>query len=168
MRQQLEQEVAYMLARKGKRFTDGKLIKKCLNAVAKEMCSEKINVFSTISLSANTVACRVENLGGNIVLQFKDKATKFECYSFALDESTDVSDTSQLLLFVRGIDVNFEITEELMSVHSTHGTTTGLEIFAQVKKSESEYNLEWKKLKCIATNGGKNICKNRKRFNREN
>ena len=43
--------------------------------------------------------------------------------------------TSQLLLFVRGIDVNFEITEELISVNSMHGTTTDLDIFAQVEKS---------------------------------
>ena len=77
------------------------------------MCPEKINVFFTISLSANTVARRVENLGRNLVLQLKDKATKFECCSFALDESTDVSDTSQLLLFVKGIDVNFEILRNL-------------------------------------------------------
>ena len=86
--------MAYVLAKKGMPFTDGELFKKCLNAVAKEMCPEKINVFSTISLAANTVARRVEDLGRNIVLQLKDKAVKLEYYSFALDKSTDVSDTS--------------------------------------------------------------------------
>ena len=57
--------------------------------------------------------------------------------------STHVSHTSQLLLFVREIDVDFEITEELMSVHSMHETTTDLDIFAQIENSVSEYNLEW-------------------------
>ena len=34
----------------------------------------------------------------------------------ALDESTDIEDTAQLLVFIRGIDENFEITEELLSL----------------------------------------------------
>ena len=45
-----------------------------------------------------------------------------------------------------------------MSVHSMHGIITGLNIFAQVEKSVSEYNREWKKLKCITTDGGRNMC----------
>ena len=119
--------VAHILAKKGKPFTDGELIKRCLNEAAQEMCPEKVDVFSAISLSANTVSRRVESLGRNIMSQLKDKAREFECFSVALDESTDVSDTSQLLLFVRGVNVNFQITEELASVHSMHGTTTGQE-----------------------------------------
>jgi hypothetical protein len=150
--------VAHILAKKGKPFTDGELIKKCLNEAAQEMCPEKVDVFSAISLSANTVSRRVESLGRNIMSQLKDKAREFECFSVALDESTDVSDTSQLLLFVRGVNVNFQITEELASVHSMHGTTTGQEIFAEVEKSVAEYNLEWKQLKCITTDGGRNMC----------
>ena len=157
MRQELDQAFMWLLTCWLKKVSLLRMANLLKNAVAKEMCPEKINVFSTISLSANTVARRVENLGRNIVLQLKDKTTKFECYSFALDESTDVSDTSQLLLFVRGINVNFKITQELMSIHSMHGITTGLDIFAQVEKLISDYNLEWKKLKCIMTDGGKNM-----------
>ena len=73
--------VAHMLAKKGKPFIDGELIKRCLKEVAKEMCPEKVDVFSVISLSANTVARRVENLERNIVSQLKDKAREFECFS---------------------------------------------------------------------------------------
>ena len=82
------------------------------------MCPEKVDVFSAISLSANTVSRRVENIGRNIMSQLKDKVKGFEFFSIALDESTDVPDTSQLLLFIRGININFDITEELASVHS--------------------------------------------------
>ncbi|XP_029654922.1 general transcription factor II-I repeat domain-containing protein 2-like [Octopus sinensis] len=154
--------VANLLAKKGKPFTDGELIKKCLNEVAKEMCPENVDLFSAISLSANTVARRVEHIERNIKSQLKDKASKFVCFSVALDESIDVSDTSQLLLFIRGINANFEITEELVSVHSMHGTTTGIDIFREVEKSVAEYNLEWKKLKCITTDGGRNMCGTKK------
>ena len=154
--------VIHMLAKKGKQFTGGELIKKCLNEAAKEICPEKVDVFSAISLSANTVSRRVENIGRNIMSPLKDKVKGFEFFSIALDESTDVSDTSQLLLFIRGININFDITEELASVHSMHGTTTGLDIFTEVEKSVSEYNLDWKKLKCITTDGGRNMCGIRK------
>ncbi|KAG6940107.1 GTF2I repeat domain containing 2, partial [Chelydra serpentina] len=89
-------------------------------------------------------------------------AKKFEWFSLALDKATDVSNTSQLLLFIRGVGSNFEVMEELASVHSMHGTTTGEEIFKEVEKSLSQYNLQWKQLKCSTTNGGRNMCGSKK------
>lgn len=74
----------------------------------------------------------VENIGRNIVSQLKDKAREIECVSFAFDESTDVSDTSQLLLFIRGTSVDSEITEEQRRTRS---------FFAIVEKSMAEYHL---------------------------
>ena len=106
----------------------------------------------------NNATRRVENIERNIKSQLKDKPGKFVCFSVAFDESVDVSDTSQLLLFIRGIYANFEITEELACVHSMHGTTTSIDIFREVEKSVAEYNLEWEKLKCITTDGGRNMC----------
>ena len=40
--------------------------------------------------------------------QLKIVSKKFEYFSLALDESTDISDTSQLLIFVRGLNADFE------------------------------------------------------------
>ena len=37
--------VAQLIASSGKPFTDGEFVKKCLDAVAKEMCPEKKDVF---------------------------------------------------------------------------------------------------------------------------
>lgn len=42
-------QVAHLLVKQGKLFTDGEFIKSYFIAVAKEMCSEKINLFKTIS-----------------------------------------------------------------------------------------------------------------------
>ena len=49
----------------------------------------------------------------------------FQWLSIALDESTDIQDTAQLLIYLRGIDENFEITEKLLSMESLKDTATG-------------------------------------------
>ena len=50
-------------------------------------------------------------------------------FSFALDESTDVMDVSQLLILIRTIDSSYEVHEELLKLVSLHDTTTGTDIF---------------------------------------
>ncbi|CAM5176061.1 unnamed protein product [Natator depressus] len=155
--------VAHLLAKRGKPFTDSELVKICMIQAAEEICPGKVDLCKTISLLANTVAHRIEDIGSNIIFQLNEKAKKFEWFSLALDESTDVSDTSQLLLFIRGVGSNFEVPEELASVHSMHRTTTGEEIFKEVEKSLSQYNLQWKQLKCITTDGGRNMCSSKKK-----
>ena len=63
----------------------------------------------------------------------------------------------KLLLFIGGINANIEITEEIVSVHRMHRTTTGMDIFRELQMLMDEYNLVGKKLKCIATNGDSNM-----------
>ena len=58
--------VAHLLAKEGKPFTDGELIKSCLIVAAEEMCPENVDLFKSISLSARTVARRVKEIGTNI------------------------------------------------------------------------------------------------------
>ena len=70
------------------------------------MCPEKVDIFSAISFSASTVSRIIKDIARNIKSQLKGKASKFVCFSVALDESIDVSDITQLLFFIRGINVN--------------------------------------------------------------
>ena len=74
-----------------------------------------------------------------------------------MDESTDLTSTSQLLIFICGVNLNFEITEQLASVCSMHGTTTGEDLFLEVEKTLQCYSLHWNKLQCITVDGGKNM-----------
>ncbi|GFR08065.1 general transcription factor II-I repeat domain-containing protein 2 [Trichonephila clavata] len=125
--------VALEIAKRGKPFTDGEMIKECIIAVAEEMCPEKVNLLKTVSMSANTVARRVENIAENISSQLFDKNGHVEWFSLALDESTDVSDTAQVLIYIRGVDKSYEVHEELLDMYSIHGTTTGRDIFKGVE-----------------------------------
>ena len=106
-------------------FVFGEMIKECVIVVAQEICPENGNLFKTVSLSANTVARRVQDIAENISSQLSDKNGHLEWFSLAVDESMDVLDTAQVLIFIRGIDKSYEVYEELFDVHSIHGTTTG-------------------------------------------
>ena len=53
---------------------------------------------------------------------------KFSYYSLDTDEITDATDTAQLLVFVRGIDDNFDASEELAGMQSMQDRTTGKDI----------------------------------------
>ncbi|XP_076354461.1 general transcription factor II-I repeat domain-containing protein 2-like isoform X1 [Tachypleus tridentatus] len=134
------------MVERGKLFTDGNFIKECMIKAANELCPEKANFFESISLSAISVVRTAEELGENIALQLHQKARNFLWYSLALDESTDLLSTSQLLMFIHGIDLDFQITEELPSVCSMHGRTTGEDIFMEAHKTLQDYNLQLNQL----------------------
>jgi hypothetical protein len=70
----------------------------------------------------------------------------FTIFSLALDENTDTYDTAQLLIFVRGIDAEFEITEELAGLQSEEGTTNGEDIFQKMCEILRSLHLNWKEL----------------------
>ena len=73
-----------------------------------------------------------------------------------------IEDTAQLLVFIRGIDENFEITEELLSLEHLKDTTTGQDLFESVENCLDRSVLPLHKLANITTDGappltGKNV-----------
>ena len=79
-------KVANILSKRGKPLTDGTVVQECLLAVIGEICSGKLDLFNTISLSAPTMTRRVTDIAQNLEFQLKAKASKFVNYSFALDD----------------------------------------------------------------------------------
>ncbi|XP_068103334.1 general transcription factor II-I repeat domain-containing protein 2A-like [Hyperolius riggenbachi] len=104
-----------------------------------------------------TITRRVEDLGSDLQLQLKKKASQFVMFSIAADESTDVSDVAQLLVFIRGVTPMFEITEELAAMKSMHGTTTGEDLFREVSEVINDLALDWSKLVGVTTDGAKSM-----------
>ena len=145
--------VTYHIAKHNKPFSDGEFIKKCMLDVADQVCPEKRQKFEEVSLSRRTLARRIETIGENLTSQLKGLVPSFQLFSLALDESTDVDDTAQLLIFVRGISENFEITEELLSMESMKDTTTGGDIFECVGNAFRTMELPWQKMVSVTTDG---------------
>jgi len=103
-----------MIAKVRKPFTESEFVKKCVLQAAHIVCPEKKVQFNNISLSANTVAERISGLSSDIYDQMR--------------QQTSQTDTSQLAIYVRGVDDNFELMEELLTVIPMHGQTPAKDI----------------------------------------
>ena len=142
-----------LIAKKMKPFTDGEFVKECLMNVVEIVCPEKRTLFENISLSARTVTRRIEDMATDVKDSLQNSVTTFEYFSVALDESTDIQDTAQLAIFIRGIDSKFEIMEELVKLEPLMGTTTGKDILDAFLRCVTEMKLDLRKLISVTTDG---------------
>lgn len=90
------------IAERGNPFSDGEFVKIAWK-VLWMLFSRIRSLVKNVSLSHQTVARRVDNLARNIQESLIKRLDDCEFYSLALDESTNISDTAQLALFVRGV-----------------------------------------------------------------
>jgi hypothetical protein len=60
-----------------------------------------------------------------------------------MNESNDITDTAQLLIFIREIDATFMVHEELGGLCSLKGTTTGEDLFLKVQGTLASLELSW-------------------------
>ncbi|XP_041447439.1 general transcription factor II-I repeat domain-containing protein 2-like [Xenopus laevis] len=146
-------QVAKLIARTGRPFVEGEFVKECLLSVAKEMCPEKADLFGTVSLSGPTITRRIEEMGDNLHQKLQNASKKICYFSLALDESNDVRDSAQLLIFIRATNDHFEVTEELAALQSIKGTTTGEDIYEKVCQTMNDLELDWAKLASVTTDG---------------
>lgn len=58
----------------------------------------------------------------------------FKAHSLAFDESTDISDTSQLEFFIIGVNESFQVTQELLNLVSLKDTTKCKDVFSSHNK----------------------------------
>jgi hypothetical protein len=86
-------------------------------------------------------------------LSWYNLAQKFEAFSVIVDGNTDVVDTAQLTIFIRGMDLNYDITEELVALSSMKGSITGIELYEQVMRTIEKFNLNLNKIYGITTDG---------------
>ena len=152
-------EISRKIAVAGKSFTEREFIKKCMSRVVSLICPNEIKKFENVSLSRTTVQRRIEDIAVNITDQLCQKAMQFSYYFLAIDECTDSTDMVQLLVFVKGIDDNFNVSEELAGMQSMQGRTTGKDTCSAIidcvtKKLSSDF----KKLVGLCFDGAPAMC----------
>uniref|UniRef100_A0A6P7HAL3 General transcription factor II-I repeat domain-containing protein 2A-like n=1 Tax=Diabrotica virgifera virgifera TaxID=50390 RepID=A0A6P7HAL3_DIAVI len=145
--------IAAILAKKSKPFSDGEIVKECLESVAEMLCPEKKKEFSKISLSRQTITRRVDDIGKHVEDKLKNRASEFIYYSLALDESTDMTDTAQVAIFIRGVDANFNKTEELAALFPLKDTTKSRDLLEAVQTTLNRFSLQLNNLSGLTTDG---------------
>ena len=116
-------------------------------------CAEKKHLIEQTSLSRYTVARRIDTMACHLEDALAENINKFSHFSLALDESTDINDTAQLAVFIRGVTDDFEVEEELLDLSSMKSTTTGEDITKEVLKVSEKFRLDPKKLSGLTTDG---------------
>ncbi|XP_029656292.1 general transcription factor II-I repeat domain-containing protein 2B-like [Octopus sinensis] len=145
--------VAMIISKRMKSFSDGEFVKECLDAVVKDILPDKTKKFSNISLSRQTICRRVNDISNEIVVTLRDQIKYFKSYSLAFDECTDISDTSQLVVYIRGVTESFQVKQEMLNLVSLKDTTKGEDIFQAVMKCLSDNGANLETLAGLTTDG---------------
>ena len=84
-----------------KPFSDGEFVKDCLLAAVEELAPNKVKDYEKISLSRQTVTRRINLITSQISDTLKTALNSFIYFTLAFDETTDILDTSLLLICQR-------------------------------------------------------------------
>jgi len=87
-----------------------------------------------MSLTHQIVSRQTEATGKSFNRKLESKTDNFKCNALAIDESTDATDMDQHAIFIRGIDNEYNVTEE-MSLMPLKDTTKSLDLYEAVKET---------------------------------
>ena len=120
-----------------------------MNLIGDEAAAKLVSV----SLSNDTVKCRIQEMSGDIAEQVIAgvKDPKFG-FAIQIDESTDIAKCSQLLVYVRFIQNN-TVKTELMLSQELAATTKGKDVFNVLVDFFKENELDWSMLVGCTTDG---------------
>jgi len=118
-------QISLHIAKRCKPFTDGDFIKDCFEIASQKICPEAASKFDKIPLSRMTVQRGIGPMSATITDQLTTYSEKFAYFSLAIDESVDITSTTQLLIIVRGKTQEFEIIGELIGMTSLSDQTKG-------------------------------------------
>lgn len=152
-------QISYKIAQKCKPFSDGEYIKQIFEEVSDTLFvnfknkNEIKKAIKDLQLSRNTVMRRIEMMSKNVNEQLQEDFDRCVSFSLQLDESTDVTDTAQLLVFIRMVFEDFSTKEELLGMISLKERTRGLDIFTAFKDYVEKIKLPLYRLVSITTDG---------------
>ena len=121
--------------------------------------------YSSLALSRYTIQRRQDDIAKLLSLSLQTKVNKeASLLSLAVDKSTDIKDSAQLLVFIRSMTPTFELCEDLFSMETLSSRTRGEGIFVAARNACIRNGLELKKLRVICTDGAPAVTGNIKGF----
>ncbi|KAM8718054.1 hypothetical protein ACLKA7_004714 [Drosophila subpalustris] len=130
--------VSYNLAKAQKPLQDGEFIKTTiidvLNSFGNEG-QEMSKLVAEVPLSRRTMTRRVNAISGQLKETLIDKILECEYYSLAVDDSTYINDVAQVVIFIKFIDSDFNVAEDLLNMVPLD---TEMDIFRAIEMSVQE------------------------------
>ncbi|KAF4022008.1 hypothetical protein G4228_013688 [Cervus hanglu yarkandensis] len=148
--------IAFQIAASKKPFS---IAEELIKPYLVEMCSEVLgssagDKMKTIPLSNNTIGHRIDELSADIEDQLIQKVRESKWFALQIDESSEISNTTLLLCYIRFIDYGCsDIKEELLCCIEIPSQMTGFEIFELINKYIDSKSLNWKHCVGVCTDG---------------
>lgn len=107
-----------------------------------------------IPLSASTTTRKSELLAEDVLAQLDAAVQSAVCISLAIDESTDVTDNAQLLVYVRFLHKEQkEVCEDLLGLMPLETHTRGEDIYEGIKEMLTKREINLKQVVSVTTDG---------------
>ena len=129
------------------------LLKPCILESVKLVLGEKASqTMKQISLSNNTIKSRIHEMSDNIKSKVLSKIDSSPVFALQLDESTDISNLSQLLVYVRYV-ADERINEEFLFCRPLETTSKAVDVFQMLIDNFDKTELSRSKLVGVCTDG---------------
>lgn len=147
-------EIALLIAKDKKPNSIGEsLVKPCIIKAAKLLLDQKsVDKLAQISLSNDTIHNRISEMSEDIKIQVIKNIRNSPYFSIQLDESTDISNISQLLVYARYIHDN-KTQEEFLFCKPLTCTTKAIDVMKIFSDFFEKEDLSWSKLIGVCTDG---------------
>ena len=106
-----------------KPFSDREFVKNCLLKATENVCLERRQSLTDISMTWNVISSCISDLAASIDGQLKEKVASFVAFSVAIDKSSDITDIAQLATFICGVNAWLAVTEEFVQLVPMTGMT---------------------------------------------
>lgn len=140
-------------------FKDGEMIKEPFLEAADSLFRdfknrpEIVSSIKSLQLSRSTVTWPCEAMAKDVTQKLWRDIANCECLSLQLDESSDMSDTAQLRIYIRMVFPDMVAKEEMLTVLPMKEHTWGEDIFQSLKNFIEKTQLPVHKLVSITMEG---------------
>ena len=151
--------IGWILEKHKKPFTDSEIVKQCVLETVKTLFDDKMKSeikekINKIPSSDSTSTRRTELLAYDLMSQLDKGLQNALGISLAFDESTDKTDNSQLMVFVRNYNAGVkEFCHDLMGVTNLKVRTRGKDIYEALKGMLDSRNIDAKFFISVTTDG---------------
>lgn len=147
----LSSMISCHIAKHGKPFTDGKLIKEICTQIFMKMNYET-GIVQSIPMSPRTIGRRIQEIAFSIEAEIWKTVNNCQYFTISLDESTDINDLCQLVICIRSVNSDYIVFESMFSIETLQENVTGKILFDVVNESVFS-KLDMRKLIGVCTDG---------------